>query len=343
MNTASKKSVPIHTILIIAITILLLLSHSPSLAEYTKNTIDYQQIISTSITAFEKTFIHPKLRPINYLNLFTQRLRAHPDIKHTTIIQNSITVEFTDGYTLVILDPSLLENSHILSNQCDNQKTNPSANALLLNPFAWVYGTRQCRIIKRILSSNDISTIYVENEKVDLRFIENNLSSEIIYMNTHAGYWEINKSTRNNSVVIATGELWTNTTPSKYHFEYTNNLIVEGVVGKTSYIAFTPALIEQYYNESAFNESFIYMATCHALYDESMASVFLDKDARVYVSWTQDTVFWTNNLASIWTFRLLDLGLPIKNICDLIGSGGFYNWLFDSELAYSGDGEYTFS
>jgi hypothetical protein len=84
------------------------------------------------------------------------------------------------------------------------------------------------------------------------------------------------------------------------------------------------------------------MATCHALYDESMASVFLYKDARVYVSWTQDTVFWTNNLASIWTFRLLRLGLPIKNICEIIGNGGFYNWLFESELTYSGDGEYTF-
>ena len=71
-----------------------------------------------------------------------------------------------------------------------------------------------------------------------------------------------------------------------------------------------------------------------------MASVFIDKGASVFVSWTRDSVFWTNSLVSIWTFRLLSLGVPIKTVCDIIGSGGFYNWLFESKLSYIGDGDF---
>lgn len=340
MNIQSKKYYKLYSHIFVFI-ILILLTSSPSLAGLTQKALDHNEIVTRIISTIEKIDIQYMKGHTTYQKLLTDRLQSHPEIKQTITNHNSITVEFNDGYHLVIIDPKIPEKTPIINRHINTPETAAESSAVLLNPFAWVYGDRQCRIIKRILSSNEISSIYVENEKVDLRYIENNLSSEILYMNTHAGYWEINDSTRNNSVVIATGELWTNTTPSKYHFEYTNNLIVEGVVGKTSYIAFTPALIEHYYNESAFNDSFIYMATCHALYDESMASVFLDKDARVYVSWTQDTVFWTNNLASIWTFRLLRLGLPIKNICERIGSGGFYNWLFESELSYAGDGDFT--
>ncbi len=342
MHIHSKKQYKLYLQVFICI-VSVLLSSSQSVLGFTDKVLDHNEIVTQIIATIEKIDIQDMQEPTTYQTILADRLQAHPEITHTTMNHKSITVEFNDGYHLVILNPKIPKKTSSITTYINTPKTAAESSAILLNPFAWVYGNRQCRIINRILSSKDISSTYVENDAVDLRYIEHNLSSEILYMNTHAGYWEINGSTRTNSVVIATGELWTNQTPSKYHYEYTNNLIVEGVVGTTSYIAFTPTLIEQYYNTSAFNNSFVYMATCHALYDESMASVFLDKDARVYVSWTQDTVFWTNNLASIWTFRLLRLGLPIKNICNLIDSGGFYNWLFDSELTYVGDGEYTFS
>ena len=72
-----------------------------------------------------------------------------------------------------------------------------------------------------------------------------------------------------------------------------------------------------------------------------MASIFLDKGATVYLSWTKDTVFWTNSLSSIWTFRLLSLGISVESICNIIGYGGLYNRLFDSTLSFLGDGFYT--
>lgn len=339
MNIHSKKYSKLYSHIFVSV-IIIIVTSSPSLASFTQETLEYNEIVTRIIATIEKIDIQNIKGPTTYQKILADHLQSHPEIKQAITTHKSITVEFNDGYQLVILDAKIPEKTPIIKTHISKPETAAESSAVLLNPFAWVYGNRQCRIINRILSSKDILSTYVENDKVDLRYIENNLSAEIIYVNTHAGFWEINGSTRTESVVIATGELWTNQTPLKYQYEYTNNLIVEGVVGTTSYIAFTPALIEQYYNQSAFDNSFIYMATCHALYDESMASVFLDRDARVYVSWTQDTVFWTNNLASIWTFRLLRLGLPIKNICDLIGNGGFYNWLFESELGYVGDGNF---
>jgi hypothetical protein len=279
-----------------------------------------------------------------YRNKLFHELLDNEYIKKSSINHKTITVEFIDGYQIVLLDPRV--EAHQLSpyqqySSIFEKYSDDAASAKILHPFAQVYGKRQCKVITRLLRLNGISSEYVENNEVDLRYIENNLSGEIIYMNTHAGFWDINEMQQIQTVVIATGEEWTEETISKYNFEYVNKLIVEGIVGEKSYVSFTPGLIDHYYNDTSFQDSFVYMATCHALFDTSMASVFLEKNASVYVSWTKDTVFWTNSLSSIWVFRFLTMGLTIERICDIIGYGGFYNLLFDSQLDYFGNGNFT--
>jgi hypothetical protein len=71
-----------------------------------------------------------------------------------------------------------------------------------------------------------------------------------------------------------------------------------------------------------------------------MAQEFLDAGARVYMGWSQNTVFWTNSITSAQVFRFLSYGLMVQQVCRLIRSGGFYNWLFHSKLTYLGDGSY---
>jgi hypothetical protein len=112
------------------------------------------------------------------------------------------------------------------------------------------------------------------------------------------------------------------------------------MVGDQGVIAFTPAFIDYYYAQGDFPKSLVYMATCYALYDESMAQQFLDAGASVYVGWSHNTMFWTNSITSVNAFRLLANGLSIHQVCRLIGYGGFYNWLFHSKLIYCGDGEH---
>ena len=143
-----------------------------------------------------------------------------------------------------------------------------------------------------------------------------------------------------DTVVISTGELWTDETPQKYQFEYENQMIVEGHVSDKNFVAFTPALIEYYYNPRDFPNSLIYMATCFASYDDSMAQVFLDKGASAYLGWNQNTVFWTNSITSVRSFRLFSYGFTVKQVCKLIGSGGIINLFLQSKLTYYGNGNY---
>jgi hypothetical protein len=212
--------------------------------------------------------------------------------------------------------------------------------AVVLNADEYLYGHRQCMKIITSLLKKDYTITYLANEAVDLSFVRHNLSRDIVYMNTHAGYFDIDGDHQSDAVVIATGEHWTNDTEQKYSFEYQNKMIVKGMVGDTSFIAFTPAFIDYYYEPEKFPDSLVFMATCYAAYDTSMAQAFLDAGASAYVGWSQDTIFWTNSWASVHALRLFAHGLTVQQVCTLIRSGGFYNWLFHSKLVYFGDGDH---
>ena len=178
----------------------------------------------------------------------------------------------------------------------DFSNSSEGCNALILNPSEYLYGNHQCLKIINKLIRGGYNIEYLSNEAVDITYIENNLSAEIVYMNTHAVYFDLDGDNISDTVVIATGEHWTNETPVKYQFEYENQMIVEGFVGNESFIAFTPALINYYYSPGDLPNSLIYMATCYASYDVSMAQVFLENGASAYMGWNRNTAFWTNSI-----------------------------------------------
>ncbi len=276
---------------------------------------------------------------------------SHPMVTYASLVENTMTIKFIDGsYTLLfdtssMLDKNRMQNreafypsSPIFSNySSDNTK---GKTALLLNPSEYLYGNRHCKKIINRLLFKGYNIAYVSDEDVDLPYIRYNFTADIVYMNTHAGYWDINGDQQGDAVVIGTGEYWTDETQNIYQFEYENQMIVKGMVGDKSFVCFTPAFIQYYYDPGDLPNSLIYMATCHATYDDSMANAFLESGAGVYIGWTQNTVFFTNSKTSVTAFRLFSLGLNVHHICGLIRYGGFYNFLFRSKLTYFGDGDY---
>ncbi|MFA5102371.1 MAG: hypothetical protein WC525_04395 [Candidatus Thermoplasmatota archaeon] len=268
----------------------------------------------------------------------------HPLVDYATVIGTSITVKFRDGSYTVLLDPFLEEQTVMRTAQnrflYESDKGDGSKTAIILNPAESMYGHYQCQRIIATLLRKDYSIEYLANQAVDIGYLRQNLSADIVYMNTHAGYFDVDGDQQADAVVIATGELWTNETIQKYPYEYQHQLIIKGMVGDQGYVAFTPAFIEHYYAEGSLPDSLVFMATCYAVYDSSMAQSFLDAGANVYVGWSNNTVFWTNSRTSVHAFRLFSLGLTVQQVCRLIRSGGFYNWLFHSKLLYVGDGTY---
>ncbi len=284
--------------------------------------------------------LHESQRLLNLVSWFNH----HPFIDYATCIQTSITVKFLDGSLVILMDPfdkSTDYDSDLLDPFFHETYTGTSnKTAVILNPAESMYGHHQCQRIISILLNRDYSIEYLANQAVDVSYIKNNLSASLIYMNTHAGYFDVDGDSQADAIVIATGERWTNETETQYAYEIENHLIVQGMVGDTGFIAFTPAFIEHYYTEKQFPDSLVYMATCYALYDDSMAQKFLDAGARVYMGWSQNTVFWANSRTSVRAFRLFSYGFTVHHVCRFIRCGGFYNWLFHSTLTYQGDGTY---
>ncbi len=288
----------------------------------------------------QKPTLHSSMRQAELATWYNQ----HPLVDYATCIHQSITVKFIDGTYVVLLDPFFQKqgfNQDDLPSYVHTVYSGTSSKtAVILNPAESIYGHFQCQCIINTLLNRDYSIEYLANQAVDVSYIKNNLSVSIIYMNTHAGYFDVDGDSQADAVVIATGEHWTNETEIKYAYELENHLIVKGMVGDRGFVAFTPAFIEHYYSEKQLPDSLVYMATCYALYDDSMAEKFLDVGASVYMGWSQNTVFWTNSRTSVRAFRLLSYGFTIHQVCRFIRSGGFYNWLFQSKLSYQGDGTY---
>jgi len=268
----------------------------------------------------------------------------HPLITYASLIGTSITIRFVDGSYTVLINPDLLQppcqGDLIRRSVHERYAGSRNTTAVILNPAEHMYGHYQCQRIIATLLRKDYSFEYRANQAVDLDYIRNNLSADIIYMNTHAGYFDIDGDQQADAVVIATGELWTNDTEEQYGFDYQHQFIVKGLVGNQAFIAFTPLFIEYYYTDGAFPDSLVFMATCYALFDTSMAEAFLHAGASVYMGWSQNTVFWINSRTSVDAFALLSYGLTVQQVCRLIRSGGFYNWLFHSKLIYQGNGDH---
>lgn len=285
-----------------------------------------------------------KFSTMHRLQLLEAWFNRNPLVVYARLIHNSITVKFIDGSAIVVIDPFPSESFYVPMppsiSLAQHYGTTNSPLAILLNPDEYVYGHHQCQEIIALLLKHDYRIDYLANDAVSLPYLRSNLSADIVFMNTHAGFFDTDGDQQADAVVIATGEPWTNDTETTYSFEYQHHMIVKGMIGQKSIIAFTPAFIEYYYPNGTFPDSLIYMATCFATYDDSMAQVFLDAGASAFVGWTQDTFFWINSRTSIQSFRFMARGWTVDHVCDRIQFGGFLNRLFHTDLIYYGDGQH---
>ena len=318
--------------------------HQQAQPHVSTNLIAYENIIHEGIECVQKE-MNNHSDSQEYLNELEAWFNHHPLITFATRIGTSMTLKFIDDVYIILMDldlfilqPAVVTDS--FHSFIDERYGSGNHKAVLLNAAEFMYGHRQCKKIIATLLRLDYSIEYIANHAVDLHYMKNNLSVDIVYMNTHAGFFDVDGDHEADSVVIATGEYWTNETEETYAFDYENKFIVKGMVGDQAFIALTPAFIEYYYSEAGLPSSLVFMATCYASYDSSMAEQFLQVGAAVYMGWSQNTVFWTNSRTSVTAFHLLSYGLSVQQVCRLIRSGGFYNWLLHSKLTYYGDGTY---
>ena len=284
-------------------------------------------------------------------NNFSQTIRwlcSQPEIEFATYVYNTMTIKFVDGSYILIIEPhQTIDGLHYYNISSmyytGGNSRSWSREALILNPFEYVYGNWYCRVIAKDLQLLGYNVTYRANNRVDLNFIRYNLSAEVLYLNTHAGCWDIDGDGSPDEVVIGIGEVWDDETDEKYSFEYENKMIVKARIGDRYVIAFTPYLIDYYYRENRFPGSLIYIAACYVAYDSSMANSFLQAGAKAYMGWSRETVFWTNSVTSIVAFKLLCRGFTVKTVCSLIGYGGLFHVLFKSKLMYYGDGNLKIS
>lgn len=311
--------------------------HSPSL-HIPSNAI-IQQGLHTIGSERQKTSNHSSL-----LSMLKDWYKRQPLVAFASLIGSSITVKFIDGSYTVIMDAfpdekECLPDTTPLSLPQISQSVG-THTAVLMNPFEYLYGHQQCNQIITTLLRHNYHVEYLPNEAVDVSYLRHNLTADLIYMDTHAGYFDLDGDQQADTVVIASGEPWTNDTETTYAFEYQNHLIVKGMVGDQGFVTFTPAFIEYYYSPGELPHSLIYMATCYATYDKSMAQAFLNTGASVYMGWTKSTVFWTNSRTSVTAFRLFASGWTVKQVCTLIRFGGIYNRVFHSKMVYYGADDY---
>lgn len=284
-------------------------------------------------------------------NNFSQTIRwlcSQPEIEFATYVYNTMTIKFVDGSYILIIEPhQAIDGLHYYNISpmyyTGGNSHSWSREALILNPFEYVYGNWYCRVIAKDLQLLGYNVTYRADNRVDLNFIRYNLSAEVLYLNTHAGCWDIDGDGSPDEVVIGIGEVWDDETDEKYSFEYENKMIVKARIGDRYVIAFTPYLIDYYYRENRFPSSLIYIAACYVAYDSSMANSFLQAGAKAYMGWSRETVFWTNSVTSVVAFKLLCRGFTVKTVCSLIGYGGLFHVLFKSKLMYYGDGNLKIS
>jgi len=346
-NMISHLKTTLHClgVLLLLVTGSVPLEAQPEKTEYASSSpFSYDMVIREGLSAIEQQH-NREADDSQQLSSLVTWYTTHPLIEYASCVERSITVRFIDGSYVVLFDPLSGTSESVIGTQWPSIHQrylgHTNKTAVILNPAESMYGHHQCQRIITTLLQKDYSIEYLANQAVDVSYIRNNLSASIIYMNTHAGYFDVDGDLLADAVVIATGEPWTNETEIKYAEEIQNHLIVKGMVGDQGFVTFTPAFIEQYYSTNPFPGSLVFMATCYALADSSMAQAFLNTGASVYLGWSQNTVFWTNSRTSVQVFHLLALGVPVQLICRMIRSGGFYNWLFHSKLMYIGDGTYT--
>ncbi len=259
-----------------------------------------------------------------------------PSVKKVTIENRDMTIEFNDGHEVVILGhteingkatfgkPSNLGHGHGHGGSGGGgttvTSTPNSPKALILDPFDWEGGVFHnpglMSDVKNDLQNAGYSSTYLKNTQVTLSVIENDLAQYgVIYNRGHGGV-------SGKTVIISTGEHWTNDIgSSKYVDEYNNGEIVEvsisGPNGYEYFIAYTPKLIQDHYTN--LNNSLVYMESCESMKFSDMGDAYVGAGAGAYMGWDKSVTVTYGDDSANKSFQMFSQGSSVDDVANAFG------------------------
>ncbi len=257
-----------------------------------------------------------------------------PSVRKVTIQNRDMTIEFKDGHKVIILGhteatfgkpPGTPGNGPPSSGGGGSSGTTvtsipDSKKALILDPFDWEGGTFHnpdlMNTIEGYLQSAGYSYTYLSNEQVTLSVIENDLANYgVIYNRGHGG-------TSGRTVIISTGERWTDTTTTQYADEYNNGEIVEVSIQDLNgnwhyFIAYTPKLIQNHYTNLP--NSLVYMESCESMKFSSMGDAYVAAGAGAYMGWDKSVTVTYGDESADTSFNMFCLqGKSVDDVANAI-------------------------
>ena len=275
-----------------------------------------------------------------------------PSVSKVIIQNKDMTIEFKDGHKVIILGhteektfgkPSNPGNGHGHGGGGGGTTVTsiPNSNqALILDPFEWeehytgyeaFSNPTLINTIEGYLQSAGYTYTYLKNTQVTLSVIENNLANYgVIYNRGHGG-------TSGRTVIISTGEHWTDTTTTTYSYEYNNGEIVEvaisGPTGYEYFIAYTPKLIQNHYNNLP--NSLVYMESCESMKFSTMGDAYVAAGAGAYMGWDKSITVTYGDDSADTSFNMFCLqGKSVDDVANAIGPDPSTH----AKLKYVGDG-----
>ncbi|MBU7018900.1 MAG: hypothetical protein HXS44_15430 [Theionarchaea archaeon] len=201
--------------------------------------------------------------------------------------------------------------------------------AVLLDPFEWQGGVFSNPALFSAITSDlqdaGYSVSYYKNTQVTISLIENALDSGVVFNRGHGGYDDSTEQ-----VIICSGERWDS---SKYTYEQSQGWVIRAYIVQDNvyydFFTYTPGLISNYY--SNLPNSLIYMESCEAIMNTTMADAWTGAGAGAYMSWTKSVFVTDGDEAAEENFH--DMCINGLSVSEVVAIG--YKSAGGS-LAYSG-------
>ena len=169
--------------------------------------------------------------------------------------------------------------------------------AVIISPFfnSCVYISGLLDEIPIYLQQSGYSPANIElcaDENVSVNFMQTLSEYDFIYMSTHGSV----RPTYQDATIL-TGEQATYSLMHNLWSYLTNNKIQVGTVDEINYFA----LSSKFFADYSYPGSIVHVDACLTLQNDTMANVFLNNGAKVYLGWTEKTY---TNLCSIYSTKL---------------------------------------
>ena len=211
-------------------------------------------------------------------------------VKDYTVNESCICVEFTDGGIYLILFEQLLSRVNNIEELTLNKKMlsisevtskNTQHNIATLQPVAAQVETNNLDEAARKIERSNLNYRFLtnlDNQMVNIDSLKSLQNNKIIMIHSHGGIV-------NGSYAFMTGERVTDTLRQKYHKDMTADK--PRIVECDNLFVVTAEFFDYYYSDNAFNDTLLYLATCHSADDPKLYSVFHKKGIDTILSYTR--------------------------------------------------------